>query len=510
MAPFPVRFVLTRIKRSAVLILILASVASVALTALTYLRSDGVVAGNVLAAAAAGAKRALEGQRSTAIAGGRDVLRGERKRGLVQFYPDNQDKMLFRRKQDDELDLSHVRLVHDDVKGDGDEKYAEHVKERLLADPVASSNEGTLLDSCEDVHIFYYAWYAAPPFDDSYAHWNHKYLPNWDKRDRKSWPSGQHNPAKDDIGSNFFPRLGAYSSRNPAIIADHMLQIRRSGAGVLVLSWYPPGLQDDSGLFAADDVVPSLLDAAEASGLKLALLVEPYDGLNATNFRAALEHVFRRYWNHPAFYKRRVGRRHLPVFYLYDSYRVPADEWQRLFSRKGDLTVRDTEMDAIFLGLLVEMRHRVDIKRARMDGFFTYFAANGFSYGSGWKNWRALRDFAQRNSLLFAPSVGPGYVDTRVRPWNSASTRDRRKGTYYDMAWRSALSASPHFVSVTSFNEWHEGTQIEEAVPKVSGDGFRYLDYEPHTPDHFLDRTRNYVSRFAAANAERQRASKEM
>ena len=52
---------------------------------------------------------------------------------------------------------------------------------------------------------------------------------------------------------------------------------------------------------------------------------------------------------------------------------------------------------------------------AGFDGFYTYFGANGFSYGSTWKNWRSLSIFARRNSLIFIPSVAPGYDDMRVR-----------------------------------------------------------------------------------------------
>ena len=69
----------------------------------------------------------------------------------------------------------------------------------------------------------------------------------------------------------------------------------------------------------------------------------------------------------------------------------------------------------MFIGLLVDFKHRSDIKKAKFDGFYTYFAANGFTHGSSWKNWRSLQDFATRNSLIFIPSVGPGYIDTRIR-----------------------------------------------------------------------------------------------
>ena len=121
------------------------------------------------------------------------------------------------------------------------------------------------------------------------------------------------------------------------MISYHMRQLRQSGVGVLVLSWYPPGLADENGL-PTDEMVLPLLDAAGEHGLKVALLVEPYEQFNASNFRNHLEYVHSRYVDHPAFYRRRVGApgalaRELPVFYLYDSYRVAPEEWQRLLSR---------------------------------------------------------------------------------------------------------------------------------------------------------------------------------
>ena len=105
--------------------------------------------------------------------------------------------------------------------------------------------------------------------------------------------------------------------------------------------------------------------------------------------------------------------------------------------------------------------------------------------------------FTQRSSLIFVPSVGPGYIDTRVRPWNGQTTRHRRKGDYYKLAWRTATSLMPKFVSITSFNEWHEGTQIETAIPKTSNNGdatnFTYLSYEPDPPDMYLTLTRTLI-----------------
>jgi glycoprotein endo-alpha-1,2-mannosidase len=39
----------------------------------------------------------------------------------------------------------------------------------------------------------------------------------------------------------------------------------------------------------------------------------------------------------------RVGGR--PVYFVYDSYRLPADEWARLLGKDGNISVRGTELD---------------------------------------------------------------------------------------------------------------------------------------------------------------------
>ena len=82
--------------------------------------------------------------------------------------------------------------------------------------------------------------------------------------------------------------------------------------------------------------------------------------------------------------------------------------------------------------------------------------------------------------------MGPGNIGTSIRPWNHANTRSTENGEYY-----IALSVQPPLISVTSFNKWHEGTQIERAVPK-SG----YRVYSPNEPDYYLKLTRAYAEKF--------------
>ncbi|MGH3000688.1 MAG: hypothetical protein ACRDNM_15435, partial [Gaiellaceae bacterium] len=51
-------------------------------------------------------------------------------------------------------------------------------------------------------------------------------------------------------------------------------------------------------------------------------------------------------------------------------------------------------------------------------------------------------------------------------------SRARDDGTTYDNLWRAAIRARPDGITITSFNEWGEGTQIEPAAAKPG-----YLSY---------------------------------
>lgn len=81
-----------------------------------------------------------------------------------------------------------------------------------------------------DLHAFYYAWYGSPRFEGRYLHWDHALVPHWDPKVSASYPRGRHRPP-DDIGSSFYPALGPYSSRDPAVVDEHMGQLRDAAIG---------------------------------------------------------------------------------------------------------------------------------------------------------------------------------------------------------------------------------------------------------------------------------------
>jgi hypothetical protein len=118
-------------------------------------------------------------------------------------------------------------------------------------------------------------------------------------------------------------------------------------------------------------------------------------------------------------------------------------------------------------------------------------------YGGG--KFARLCAQARAKNLLCAPSVGPGY-DAR-RGSGDPVVKRRRKGATYDSMWRMAIAAHPDRVTITSYNEWHEGTQIEPASSTLRRPGrYRYLTYEGAwglhgvaAEDAYLTRTRYWA-----------------
>jgi glycoprotein endo-alpha-1,2-mannosidase len=186
--------------------------------------------------------------------------------------------------------------------------------------------------------------------------------------------------------------------------------------------------------------LPKLLDAAGRQGLKVNIHIEPFGGRNAATTRDAIVHILNSYGAHPAFHRgKEFGDR--PVFFVYDSYKTPAKEWAEVLGPAGTNSLRGTRFDSAVIGLWVKEHDGDFMTGGHFDGFYTYFAADGFTYGSTCANWRKLNEFARRTGKIFVPSVGPGYVDTRIRPWNGKTTRDREAGAYYDREFKTALDS---------------------------------------------------------------------
>jgi hypothetical protein len=71
---------------------------------------------------------------------------------------------------------------------------------------------------------------------------------------------------------------------------------------------------------------------------------------------------------------------------------------------------------------------------------------------------------ANGTQKIWAAGIIPGYDDTRVPGRVGAYIVPRDNGATYTTSWEAAMSSNPEWITITSFNEWFEGAEIEPSV----------------------------------------------
>ncbi len=153
----------------------------------------------------------------------------------------------------------------------------------ITASPIVSET-----DPSYKVAAFYYPWYGNPEIDGQWIH----------------WPQNNHLPP-DDISSDYFPALGAYSSNDPAVVEQHMKWLRQAGVGVIISSWWGQGSREDQ-------AVPLLLRVAEQYEIKVAFHIEPYNGRTAETLVSDIQYLYETYGGSPAFFRSTATSRYSP------------------------------------------------------------------------------------------------------------------------------------------------------------------------------------------------------
>lgn len=75
-------------------------------------------------------------------------------------------------------------------------------------------------------------------------------------------------------------------------------------------------------------------------------------------------------------------------------------------------------------------------------------------------------------------------------------------GTYYARMWERAIMEDADMVSITSWNEWGEGTQIE---PAIAREGNMYNNYESEGgPNAYIEKTRMLAGSFRESKRHRE------
>jgi glycoprotein endo-alpha-1,2-mannosidase len=358
--------------------------------------------------------------------------------------------------------------------------------------PVQSAPEPTSIPAANsllarNVVAFYYGWFGNPKVDGEWMHWNDPRL-------------GIRPPG--DISSDYYPQLGAYSTRDPAVLRQHMRWLRLARVGVIALSWWAGE--------TPDSLVSQILDAAKSAGIKVTLHIEPATGRTAATYQADVIRLVRTFGKHPAFFTTTKGGPHMkggsprPLIFVWatalkdlaKAESVPPSYW----AGANDAIRR--KVGALVVACPCGGGYADAVTEGRFDGAYNYATLHLEEEG-GFDWARSLPPGA-----LYIPSVMPGNHADRIG-YPSDTIVPRRGGREYDDQWTAALGTgiTPDLVSITSFNEWHEGSQIEPARVGYAAGGRKYLDFSPLSPTAYLDQTARWVAAYAAGDYPRPRST---
>mmetsp|Transcript_2693 Transcript_2693/g.3817 ORF Transcript_2693/g.3817 Transcript_2693/m.3817 type:complete len:1282 (-) Transcript_2693:194-4039(-) len=302
-----------------------------------------------------------------------------------------------------------------------------------------------------------------------------------------------------------YPTLGEYDQRNEEVITQHLKWSEQANINLWVTSWWGPDSATNRNTLA----ITNNGYLAE-SKIKLALFYETKGRIPANgdvgNVYGDIAYAAENYFNNPNYYK--IDGR--PVFYIYLA------RWLHDIGKLDDAVnemrraARDKGFNIYIVG---DMAHSAPPQGYYapfdwLDAITEYdvFGSMGRPdyagddnrvefYRNKQENWRQA---ARGQNCDFMPSITPGYNDKGVRnqPYASMSrklTRNSEFGSLFQALLNNAVGqvdiATGNAFMVTSFNEWHEDTQIEPIVgdltnqpsSRTSGKeyeayGTRYLD----------------------------------
>jgi glycoprotein endo-alpha-1,2-mannosidase len=283
----------------------------------------------------------------------------------------------------------------------------------------------------------------------------------------------QHNP-DDLLGpgrrsnySVYYPTLGLYDCLDPAVLEQHARWAVEASLDGLLWDYMLVGednpdkdkpLQDS----IYDRSLRIMLDVVWRLRLPLDLCLW-YDsfcwyGFPVEKIAEQLTHLVRTYRGHPDLLHFN-GRLVVYIYAALNKHSIE-DWWQvrELLRHSGVARNAFLVAGEVFV-------HNPDYHAPELfDGFQLYnYGMDNWSPEGVHETCETLRRLTEANGTKFwSVPVGPGF-DGRI--WHHPGrVVTRGLGKLYEAMWEQAIKEAPQFITVCSFNEWGEGTQIEPCL----------------------------------------------
>ncbi len=304
------------------------------------------------------------------------------------------------------------------------------------------------------------------------------------------------------------PVLGLHDSRDSAVIAQHIEWGKRAGITAFSVSWHGEGSVTDAQL--KDHLKPGIeSQVTDDTAMQFMILFETPDILDVPHgsiidfdeefspamsrgdkFLEEMNYLADSYFGSVGYHK--IDQQ--PVVFIY-LMRDVVNHQPYFDTLKSDMGAKG--FDIYLIGDVIHWQGPIggrtvprsepadwDFYKANFKAISGYSLYDPSRYPANGMEDRFLSDVeahwgiweAQVNAygLKFIPFIIPGYDDRSLRG-SDRPVLGRDGGQFYRQHWAMAepfISSDVPHVSITSFNEWHEGTEIEPSHRY----GVSYLD----------------------------------
>ena len=295
------------------------------------------------------------------------------------------------------------------------------------------------------VLAFYYTWYGNPEVSGRWFHW---------RSGESDFSLLEKNGLPVARVTNH-PTIGLYDSNDPLVIAGHLKLAHGAGIDAFIATWWGQGDFTDKAFETALDVADRI-----ASYTKLTVYYETVPNRDPARAVDDLSYILEKYGGRESFFK--VNG--VPVIFIYGRAigQLNANQWGAVVAevrnKRRTIVIADTDSGT-------------KPNEGDFDRFHFYNPVGRVKQGKKMDAfYRAYVKQHRASEKIVCLTVIPGYDDTHVREPGTAVSR--QNGELYQNLWSSAAAAEPDWILITSWNEWHEGSEVEPSVE----DGRGYLD----------------------------------
>ncbi len=339
------------------------------------------------------------------------------------------------------------------------------------------------------VLAFYYLWYSNPNKSGQWRHWDGHCL---------------ERGIADNIKNT--PTLGLYDSSDSLILKKHIEWAEYTGIDGFIVSWWNSEFEKKA--------LKSLIDELSGKNLKICFHIE-YDGIrHCESLEDIADYLFSILLlvtndhlllidGHPIFFIHILTLSCIPSFFWNEIKNFMSDKYniEPIFMADENNAENNILMDGTYQynwfwnGLLGSNLEIFQKQWSKSDTSSYKKTINFYDKIKNIYSNYIKSDIinSKKTGSISCATISPGFDDTKL--YNGFGlTMERGDGKLITSQWEAVLQHQPDLVLINSWNEFHEGSDIEPSQET----GFYYLDICKHYIKNFKKnkKIKKYYSEF--------------